>query len=55
MFFCIGDIVSRNSHDNDIKFRVVDIRNKIAILESINGMIVADSDINDLRKEEQFE
>ena len=52
MFFNIGDIVSRYSHNNDIKFRIVLVKNDIAILESINGLIVADSIINDLRKEE---
>lgn len=52
MFFDIGDLVSRNSYNNDLKFRVVDIRNGIVILESLNGMIVADSIISDLRKED---
>ena len=52
MFFNIGDLVSRNSHNNDLVFRVVTIRNNIAILESINGLIIADSIITDLRKEE---
>ena len=54
MFFNIGDIVSRYSHNNDIKFRVVLIKNDIAILESINGLIIADSKINDLRKEDKI-
>lgn len=52
MFFSIGDLVSRNSHGNDIIFRVVVIKNNIAILESINNLIVADSYIDDLRKED---
>ena len=53
--FLIGDIVSRNSHNNDIKFRVVIVKNDIAVLESINGLIIADSHISDLRKEEIYE
>ncbi len=54
MFFSIGDLVSRNSHGNDIVFRVVVIKNNIVILESLNGMIVADSNIEDLRKEDHY-
>ena len=53
--FLIGDIVSRNSHNNDIKFRIVTIKNNIAILESLNNLIVADCDISDLKKEELYE
>jgi len=53
--FLIGDIVSRNSHNNDILFRIVTIKNDIAILESINNMLVADSSVSDLRKEENYE
>ena len=52
MFFNIGDLVSRNSHNNDLIFRVVTIKNDIAILESINGLVIADSNINDLKKED---
>lgn len=52
MNFFIGDLVSRNSHNNDLTFRVVFIKNNVAILESLNGMVVADADITDLRKED---
>lgn len=55
MFFSIGELVSRYSHNNDIIFRVVIIKNNIAILESVNDLIVADSNIEDLRKEDLFE
>lgn len=55
MLFSIGDLVSRNSHNNDIIFRIVSIKNDIAILESINNLIVADSNINDLRKDDYNE
>ena len=51
MFF-VGDLVSRKSHNNDIVFRIVDIKNNIVVLESINGLIVADCNISDLRKED---
>lgn len=53
--FLIGDIVSRNSHNNDILFRVVKIKNGIAILESLNSLIIADSNVSDLRKETKYE
>ena len=53
--FSIGDLVSRNSHNNDIVFRIVTIKNDIAILESLNYLVVADSNISDLRKEDCYE
>lgn len=52
MSFSIGDLVSRNSYNNDIKFRIVTIKNNIVILESINNLIIADCNIEDLRKED---
>ena len=50
--FLIGDLVSRNSHNNDIIFRVVRIKDGIAILESLNNLLVADAQVSDLRKED---
>ena len=49
-----GDIVSRNSYQNDILFfveEIVDIENreKIAILKGVNIRIEADSPLDDLR------
>ena len=45
---CVDDTY----HNNDLSFRVVFIKNNIAILESLNGLVVADADITDLRKED---
>ena len=50
MLFNIGDIVTRNSYDNDIFFEIVDINSDIAYLKGINIRLEADSDINDLVK-----
>ena len=51
MSFNIGDLVTRNSYKNDIVFRIVDINNQVAILEGINIRLSADSNISDLKKE----
>lgn len=54
MLFSIGDLVSRNSHNNDIVFRIKSISSdNTAILEGINLRLVADSDLSDLKKEEK--
>ncbi len=53
MNFKIGDIVSRNSHNNDIVFRVIEINNDIAILKGVDLRLYADSDLEDLRKEKE--
>ena len=52
MLFNIGDVVSRNSYNNDIIFKIKEIKSDIAILEGINERLEADSNINDLKKEE---
>jgi len=48
----IGDIVSRNSHNNDIYFRIIEIVGNVAILKGIDLRLCADSLLDDLRKEE---
>ncbi len=53
MLFNIGDLVTRNSYNNDIIFKIVDIDNEIAILEGVNIRLSADSKIDDLKKEEK--
>lgn len=52
MLFNIGDLVSRNSYNNDVVFRIVDIDNDIAILEGVDVRLSADSNLSDLRKED---
>ena len=52
MSFNIGDLVTRNSYNNDTVFKIIDIDSGIAILKGINIRLFADSDINDLKKVE---
>lgn len=55
MLFNIGDYVTRNSYNNDIVFKIVDIDNDIAILEGINIRLSADSKLEDLKKENKVD
>lgn len=52
MLFNIGDLVTRNSHGNDIIFKIIAIDNNIAYLNGIDVRLTADSNINDLKKVE---
>ena len=51
MLFSIGDIVSRNSYNNDMLFKIKEINGNIIILEGIDERLIADSDVVDLKKE----
>ena len=53
MLFNINDLVTRNSYNNDIIFKIVDIDNDIAILEGVNIRLSADSKLNDLKLERE--
>jgi len=55
MLFNIGDLVTRNSYHNDVVFRITDIDNDIAILEGVNIRLSADSNLSDLKKEENID
>ena len=44
----IGDYVTRNSYNNDIVFKVIDIKDNIAILSGVCVRLSADSSIDDL-------
>ncbi len=46
----IGDMVTRNSHNNDIVFTIVDIDDDIYYLKGINVRLYADSTLDDLVK-----
>ncbi len=46
----IGDLVTRNSHDNDIIFTIVDIEQDNYYLKGINVRLYADSPLSDLTK-----
>ena len=52
MPFNIGDLVTRNSYNNDTVFKIIDIDSGIAILKGVNIRLFADSDISDLKKVE---
>ncbi len=48
--FEIGDIVTRNSYDNDTIFIITDIINNTAYLKGTSIRLCADSDLSDLKK-----
>lgn len=50
MNFEIGDLVTRNSYNNDTVFKIIDIDNEVAILKGINIRLYADSYLDDLLK-----
>ena len=47
--FKIGDVVTRNSYNNDIVFVIVDIKDDIAYLKGIDVRLYADSNLDDLQ------
>ena len=49
MFFKVGDLVTRKSHDNDIVFKIVEVVDKVAYLKGLNVRLYADSPIDDLK------
>lgn len=50
MDFNIGDIVTRNSYNNDIIFIITDIIDDIYYLKGISMRLCADSNLVDLKK-----
>lgn len=46
--FKIGDAVTRKSYNNDIVFKIIDIKDKMYILKGINVRLVVDSTLDDL-------
>ena len=46
--FNVGDYVTRNSYDNDIVFKIVDIHDDIYYLKGVSVRLYADSPKNDL-------
>lgn len=49
MDFKIGDMVTRNSHQNDMVFIITDIDGDICYLKGLNIRLVADASIEDLK------
>ena len=50
MLFNIGDIVTRKSHNNDVVFKITNIKQDTVYLKGINIRLIADAPINDLEK-----
>ena len=50
MPFNIGDLVTRNSYNNDTIFIITDIDNGIATLKGVNIRLEADANLDDLKK-----
>ena len=46
--FNIGDYVTRKSYNNDIVFKIIDIRDNIYYLKGVNFRLYADSPRDDL-------
>ncbi len=46
--FNIGDYVTRNSYNNDIIFKIIDIRDDVYYLKGISVRLYADSPVSDL-------
>lgn len=49
ILFKVGDFVTRNSHNNDVIFRIEKIIDNVAILKGVNVRLCADCSIEDLR------
>lgn len=47
--FKVGDLVTRNSYNNDVVFEIINIENDIVFLKGIDVRLVADSKISDLK------
>ena len=52
MNFDIGDYVSRKSYNNDIIFKIIDIKEDTAVLKGVDLRLYADSNLSDLKKED---
>ena len=48
MLFNVGDYVTRESYNNDTVFKIIEIKDSIAILQGVNIRLIADSNISDL-------
>ncbi len=49
VMFKIGDLVTRNSYNNDIVFKIMDIDNNLYVLKGIDVRLCADSPGDDLQ------
>lgn len=49
MFFKVGDLVTRNSYNNDIVFKIMKLNDKTVYLKGLNIRLCADSSMDDLK------
>lgn len=49
MKFKVGDLVTRNSHNNDIIFKIIKIEGELCHLKGVNIRLIVDSQISDLK------
>lgn len=49
MLFNIGDLVTRNSYNNDMVFKIINIVDDMVILKGLNIRLVADAPVDDLK------
>ncbi|MBR5662083.1 MAG: sporulation peptidase YabG [Bacilli bacterium] len=49
MIFNVGDIVSRNSYNNDVIFKIIKIENDKTYLKGVEVRLLADAPTNDLK------
>lgn len=49
MFFKVGDLVTRNSYNNDIVFKIIELNDKTVYLKGLNIRLCADSSMDDLK------
>lgn len=52
MDFKIGDLVTRKSYNNDLVFKIINIKDDVCYLSGVNIRLCADSNIDDLEKKE---
>ena len=51
----IGDLVTRNSYNNDVVFKITSIDNNNVLLKGVNVRLIADSTLDDLKKHDTAE
>ena len=48
MLFNVGNLVTRKSHNHDLVFKIIEIKEDISILQGVNVRLIADAPIEDL-------
>lgn len=50
MEFNVGDLVTRNSYNNDLVFKIIEIKEDRVILKGMNVRLLAEAEVEDLKK-----